>query len=146
MRIKITFYLDPEIERALRYYAAKHQLTISDASNHLLNRALFGALDEATEALLVPEIRKAAAAGARAALEEVITRALEKQSNRLAGLLVRSGRDARVAHELCRDILEEMYGSKEIADTKRKDAVLRAGQSYSVEHFRKELEAYGGQA
>lgn len=144
MKAKSTLYLDVDLQAAVREYARTRHIGVGEATDRLLRRALYGAIEEGAEGLLVPEIRRAAAAGARAALEDVIIKALEKQSNRLAGLLVKSGRDAGTAVELSRDILEELYGNRELADNRQRDARLKAGSGYTSHELRKEMVSNGG--
>lgn len=104
-------YIDTETNTALRDYARRHRLSIGEANNQLLRRALFGGLDEGTEAMLVPEIRKAVGEAAKREIQESMSRLLGAQTDRLFGALVTCGRDAYVARKLAKDVLDDSTGS-----------------------------------
>ncbi len=103
----------------------------------MLRRALFGGLDEGTEAMLVPEIRRAVREAAGREVRESVTRLLEAQTNRLAALLATSGRDAFVARKLARDCYEELTDDPKGADERENDAWLKSRTSYTREGLRK---------
>jgi len=75
-KVRTTVYIDTETNAALRDYARRHRISIGEANNQLLRRALFGGLDEGTEAMLVPEIRKAVGEAARREIQENMSRLL----------------------------------------------------------------------
>ena len=49
-KVRTTVYIGTETNAALRDYARRHRISIGEANNQLLRRALFGGLDEGTEA------------------------------------------------------------------------------------------------
>ena len=75
-KVRTTVYIDTETNAALRDYARRHRISIGEANNLLLRRALFGGLDEGMEAMLVPEIRKAVGEAARREIQENMSRLL----------------------------------------------------------------------
>ena len=129
--------MSPETDTALQDYARRHNLNASVAGERLLRRALFGGLDEGTEAMLVPEIRKAVAAAAGREIREHVTRLLEAQTDRLFGVLVTNGRDAFVARQLARDCYEELTDDPEAAKEREQDAWLMARTRYTRDGLRK---------
>lgn len=135
-KVRNTVYWDPDVDVAVRDYAARHGLTMSEASNVLLRRVLFDSLDEGTQAMLVPEIRKAVAAATGREIREHMTRLLEAQTSRLAALLVTSGRDAFVARRLARDCYEELTDDPEGADEREQDAWLKSRTRYTRDGLR----------
>ncbi len=135
-RVKFTLYIEAEIHAALREYAGRNRISLPDATNRLLQRALFGALDEGTEAMLVPEIRKAVAAAAGREIREHVTRLLEAQTDRLFGVLVTNGRDAFVARQLARDCYEELTDDPDAAKEREQDAWLKARMRYTRDGLR----------
>ncbi len=113
--IRTTVYIDSDTNTALRDYARIHRISIGEANNQLLRRALFNSLDEGTEAMLAPEIRKAVQEAARREIREHVTRLLGAQTDRLFGVLATSGRDTYVARKLTRErgtaaLLQTAYG------------------------------------
>ena len=131
-----TVYCDPDVDLAVRDYADRKGFTMSEASNILLRRALFDSLDEGTQAMLVPEIRKAVAHAAGREIREHVTRLLEAQTNRLFGVLVTNGRDAFVACQLARDCFEELTDDPKGADERENDAWLKSRTRYTREGLR----------
>ncbi len=136
-KVRRLTYLSYELDKALEDYARRHGINISIATERLLQRALFGALDEGTEAMLVPEIRKAVREAAGREIREHVPRLLEAQTDRLFGVLVTGGRDAFVARQLARDCYEEMTDDPEAAKEREQDAVLKARMRYTREGLRK---------
>lgn len=132
-KVRTTVYIEPETDRALRDYARRERISIGETNNRLLWRALFGGLDEGTEAMLVPEIRRAVREAAGREVRETVSRLLGAQTDRLFGVLVTCGRDAYVARRLARDVLEEDTGSEEWADGREREALLAARKRYSRE-------------
>ncbi|MDP9478357.1 MAG: hypothetical protein M3R38_22195 [Actinomycetota bacterium] len=135
-KVRTTVYVDADTDLALRDYARRHRISIGEANNQLLRRALFDSLDEGTEAMLVPEIRKAVAAAAAREIREHVTRLLEAQTNRLAALLVTSGRDAFVARKLARDCFEDLTDDPRGADEREQDAWLKSRTRYTRDGLR----------
>ncbi len=135
-KVKLSLYLEAEIDAALREYASRKRISLPDATNRLLRLALFEQLDPGTEAMLVPEIRKAVAAAARWEIRENVTRLLEVQTNRLAALLVTSGRDAFTARKLARDCFEELTDDPQGADERENDAWLKSRTRYTRDDLR----------
>jgi hypothetical protein len=127
-------YLGAEVDAALAEYARRHRdrfRTTSQAAEHLLRRALLGGMGEGTEGLLAPVIERAVREAAAGAVEGRVLPLLEAQSERLAGLLVRSGKDALSAHHLGAMILEELTGDPARARHAAEEARLRAGAGYA---------------
>ena len=135
-KVRTTVYIDTETNAALRDYARRHRISIGEANNLLLRRALFGGLDEGTEAMLVPEIRKAVGEAARREIQENMSRLLGAQTDRLAGLLVTCGRDAYVARKLAKDVLDDSTGSAQWANDREQDALLASRRRYTREGLR----------
>src|SRR3954447_19210895 len=109
--VQMTLHLDQAIADALVAYQRQRRGRFphrSAAAEHLLRRALIGAIDEGIEELLAPTLaRRVESAAARVVREEVAV-LLRAQTDRLAGLLVRSGKDARASTALGAAILEEL--------------------------------------
>ena len=135
-KVRTTVYIDTETNAALRDYARRHRISIGEANNLLLRRALFGGLDEGTEAMLVPEIRKAVGEAARREVQENMSRLLGAQTNRLFGALVTCGRDAYVARKLAKDVLDDSTGSAQWANDREQDALLASRRRYTREGLR----------
>ncbi len=135
-KVRTTVYIDTETNAALRDYARRHRISIGEANNQLLRRALFGGLDEGMEAMLVPEIRKAVGEAARREIQENMSRLMGAQTDRQFGVLVTSGRDAYVARKLARDVLDENTGSTQWTNDREQDAWLASGRRYTREGLR----------
>ena len=136
-KVKNTLYIEADTNAALRDYAYRKHLSITEAMNQLLRIALFDQIDEGTEAMLVPEIRKAVAHAAGREIREHVTRLLGVQTDRLFGVLVTGGRDAFVARQLARDCYEELTDDPEAAREREQDAVLKARTRYMRDGLRK---------
>ncbi len=98
-------YLNAATATALADYRARRGAAFrstSEAVEHLLTRALTGELDEGLEGLLLPHIAGAVRAAVREEVGELVGEKVERQSNRLAALLVASGKDAYRAAALAR--------------------------------------------
>ncbi len=127
-------YLTAETELALVEYTRRHRdrfRTTSQAAEHLLQRALLGEVDEGLEGLLVPLIERCVEEAAARAVEGRVAPLLRAQTDRLAGLLVRSGKDALSAFGVGVAILERLTGDKGQAKRLADDARLKAGPAYS---------------
>ncbi len=135
-KVRTTVYIDTETNAALRDYARRHRISIGEANNLLLRRALFGGLDEGMEAMLVPEIRKAIGEAARREIQENMSRLLGMQTDRLFGALVTCGRDAYVARKLAKDVLDDSTGSAQWANDREQDALLASRRRYTREGLR----------
>ncbi len=132
-KTRTDLYLSRETETALREYTRHHRdrfPTTSQAAEHLLTRALISPVDEGREALLVPHLAHAVRAIVR---EEVITQMhalLERQSHRLAMLLVQTGNDAYRAARLAEVALGHLLGDPARAARVAEEAALQAGARY----------------
>jgi hypothetical protein len=133
MKGRIDVYLDAETEIALREYVHRHRgrfPSVSRAAEHLLARALAGGLDEGVEELLAPAIVRAVREATRREIQDGMGALVERQSNRLAALLVGSGKDAyraaRVAEVALGHLLADPVRAAQIAE----DAQLQAGARY----------------
>lgn len=127
-------YLTAETELALAEYARRHRdrfRTTSQAVEHLLRRALLGELDEGIEGLLAPTIERRVEEAAARAVEARVAPLLRAQTDRLAALLVSSGKDARSAYGVGVAILEWVTGDKAGAQRLAEERRLAAGQRYT---------------
>lgn len=138
-KVKVVLSLDPATAEALAAFRDRRRERFphrSAAAEHLLQRALLGAIDEGVEELLAPTLaRRVEAAAARVVREEVAA-LLRAQTDRLAGLLVRSGKDARASTSLGTAILEELTGDRQRARRLADEARLAAGAAYTAPHLR----------
>ena len=138
---KTILYLSPETAVALGEYQARHRAqfrSCSAAAEHLLQRALAGAVDEGLEGLLLPNIERAVRRAVRAQVEDLaalVQDKIERQSGRLAGLLVASGKDAYRAAALGKTVLEFQIGPGQAEEIAR-DVDLGAGARYSRQGLR----------
>jgi len=135
-RVKNTLYIEADTNAALRDYARRKRLSVTEAMNQLLRIALFDQIDEGTEAMLVPEIRKAVREAARREIQENMSRLLGVQTDRLFGVLVTCGRDAYVARKLAKDVLDDSTGSAQWANDREQDALLASRRPYTREGLR----------
>lgn len=122
MKAKTTLYLHTETVHALTMYLENHAPQLrskSDAVDYLLRRALEHATDEGTEQAIAITVR-----------DEIAT-LLDRQSNRIAALLVQSGRDAHRAAQmveaLSAQLLDDTYEAARLAE----EARLRASAHYT---------------
>ncbi len=136
-KVKLSLYLEAEIDAALREYAGRKRISLPDATNRLLRLALFEQLDPGTEAMLVPEVRKAVREAAGREIRESVTRLLEAQTNRLFGVLVTAGRDAYTARKLARDCFEDLTDDPAGADEREQEAWLKSRTRYTREGLRR---------
>ncbi len=132
-RRRCTIFLAPDVERALDDYAHRHRVrfpTASRAAEHLLARALAGGLDEGVEDLLAPTIVRVVREATRREIQDGVGVLVERQSNRLAALLVGSGKDAyraaRIAEVALGHLLADPVRAAQIAE----EARLQAGARY----------------
>jgi len=133
MKGRVDVYLDAETEIALREYARRHRgrfPSVSRAAEHLLARGLAGGLDEGVDNLRAPAIVRAVREATRREIEDGVGALVERQSNRLAALLVGSGKDAyraaRVAEVALGHLLADPVRAAQIAEEVR----LQAGARY----------------
>ena len=127
-------YLSADSELALEEYARRKRgrfRTTSQAAEHLLRRALVSEVDEGMEGLLVPVLERAVEAAAARAVETRMAPLLLTQTDRLAGLLVKSGKDALSGFGVGVAILERLTGDRATAQAIAKDARLKAGPVYT---------------
>ena len=128
-------FLTAETDLALAEYARRHRdrfRTPSQAAEHLLRRALIGEVDEGMEGLLVPVLERAGEAAAARAVETRLAPLLRAQTDRLAGLLVKSGKDALSGFGVGVAILERLTGDRTTAQRIAADARLQAGPAYTA--------------
>jgi hypothetical protein len=131
-------YLAPATARALQAYQARYCTRFpsrSVAGEHLLVRALLGengGLDEGLEGVLAPLLERRVAAAAGQVVRQEISTLLRAQTDRLAALLVRSGKDARMSATLSTAILEQLTGDRAFARRLAEEAHLAAGQAYTA--------------
>ncbi len=136
---KTILYLTAETAVALGEYQRRHHERFgspSAAAEHLLRRALTGEVDEGLEGLLVPALARAVEAAAARAVEARVAPLLKGQTDRLAGLLVRSGKDALVGVGVGVAILERLTGDREGARRLAEEARLAAGPAYTARGLR----------
>ena len=132
-------YLTAETELALAEYARRHRerfRTTSQAVEHLLQRALVGELDEGVEGLLAPLIVRRVEEAAARAVEARVAPLLRAQTDRLAALLVRSGKDALSGYGVGVAILERLTGDAVAARRLAAEARLAAGPAYTARSLR----------
>lgn len=131
---KTILYLSVETVQALIDYARRHAPRFhskSHAADHLLHRALTGDLDEGTERIIAPVIAEIVREATRREVLDVIAPLLDRQSNRIAALLVQSGKDAHRAAQLSEQLLAHVLGNTEQASRAGEEARLQAGARYS---------------
>ena len=136
---KTILYLTAETAAALGEYQRRHRERFrspSAAAEHLLGRALTAGLDEGTEGLLVPILARAVEEAAARAVEARVAPLLKGQTDRLAGLLVRSGKDALVGVGVGVAILERLTGDRAAARRLAEEARLAAGSAYTARGLR----------
>lgn len=133
MKGRIEVYLTAEAETALREYARRHRgqyPSVSRAAAHLIGRALAAGLDEGTDALLAPTLVTAVRETARQEIADGVGVLLERQSSRLATLLVQSGNDAYRAARVAEVALGHLLGDPARAARVAEEAALQAGARY----------------
>lgn len=130
---RTVLYLTAETAHALGEYLRLHRACFrsrSDAAEHLLRRALAGGLDEGVEDLLAPTIVRVVREATRREIQDGVGVLVERQSNRLAALLVGSGKDAyraaRIAEVALGHLLADPVRAAQIAE----EARLEAGARY----------------
>ncbi len=132
-------YLSSATASALADYHVRRRgrfTSVSAAVEHLLQRALLGALDEGTEGLLAPTIARGVEEAAARAVEARVAPLLRAQTDRLAALLVRSGKDARSGYGVGVAILERLTGDADAARRLAAEARLAAGPAYTARGLR----------
>jgi len=128
-------YLSPAIATALADYQARRRgrfKSVSAAVEHLLGRALLAEVDEGMEGLLAPLIARRVEEAAARAVEARVAPLLKAQTDRLAGLLVRSGKDALSGYGVGVAILERLTGDAVAARRLAEEARLAAGPAYTA--------------
>jgi hypothetical protein len=126
-------------DTAVRDYARRHGISDAEAANRLLERALWGELDEGTQAMLAEGVYAAAARAARREILDQMPALLAAQTDRLAGLLVLAGRDAAEAATLAQDALAAVTGDVARAKERAENARLAARARYTREGIKREL-------
>ncbi len=132
-------YLSPALAAALADYQARRRgrfKSVSATVEHLLQRALTGELDEGMERLLAPVLAQRVEEAAARAVEERIATLLAAQTDRLAALLVRSGKDALGGYGVGVAILERLTGDPALARRLAEEARLVAGPAYTARGLR----------
>ncbi len=135
IRRRHTVFLAPAVEQALFDYTHRHRArfpTASQAAEHLLARALAGNLGEGTEELLAPALLAAVRETTRREIVDGVGTLLERQSHRLATLLVQSGNDAYRAARLAEVALGHLLGDPARAARVAEEAGLQAGARYGA--------------
>jgi len=130
---RVVLYLGDDTARALTEYARRHAgrfRSQSRAADHLLARALAGELDEGTERLLAPTLVAAVREAVRREVADGMTPLIERQSGRLAGLLVAGGKDAHQGARLAEVVLGHLIGDPARAARVAEEAALQAGARY----------------
>lgn len=137
--IKTTLHLDPTVLAALDAYQHRHRRTLptrSAATSLLLRRALLAAIDPDADGLLAPEVARQVEAAAERVVREEVATLLRAQTDRLAGLLVKSGKDARSACGIGAAILEQVTGDRALARRLTDEARLASGPAYTARGMR----------
>jgi hypothetical protein len=132
-------YLGAATAAALADYHARRRgqfKSVSATVEHLLQRALLGELDEGMEGLLAPVIARRVEEAAARAVEERVATLLRAQTDRLAALLVRSGKDALGGYGVGVAILERLTGDPAVARRLAEEARLAAGPAYTARGLR----------
>ncbi len=133
--IKTTLHLDPTVLAALDAYQRRHRRTLptrSAATSLLLKRALLAAVDPDADGLLAPEVARQVEVAAERVVREEVGALLRAQTDRLAGLLVRSGKDARTGATIGTAILERVTGDRALARRLADEARLASGPAYTA--------------
>ncbi len=133
MKGRIEVYVDAATEIALREYARRHRdrfPSVSRAAAHLLGSALSAGLDEGVEGLLAPTIVRAVREVTRREIQDGMGALVERQSNRLAALLVGSGKDAHRAARMTEVALGHLLADPTRAAQVAEEARLQAGARY----------------
>ncbi|HET8630026.1 MAG TPA: hypothetical protein VFL91_21610 [Thermomicrobiales bacterium] len=131
---RTVLFLSPETACALTEYGRLHRArfrSTSEAADHLLRRALLEGVDEGTEGLLAPLLRRVVQETTRRELHDQLAPLLHAQTDRLAGLLVRGGQDAASAYGVGVAVLERLTGDAARARAIAEDVRLRAGARYA---------------
>ncbi len=133
MKGRIEVYVDAATEIALREYARRHRdrfPSVSRAAAHLLGHGLSAGLDEGVEGLLAPTIVRAVREATRREIGDGVGALVERQSNRLAALLVSSGKDAHRAARMTEVALGHLLADPARAAQIAEEARLQAGARY----------------
>lgn len=138
-KVKVLLSLDATIVGALQAYQERRRDRFphrSAAAEHLFARALLGAIEEEIEGLLIPTLERRVEAAAERVVREEVATLLRAQTDRLAGLLVRSGKDCRASVALGTTILEQLTGDRQHARRLTDEARLAAGTAYTAPHLK----------
>lgn len=130
---RTVLYLQVETVQALAGYGLRHASRFpsrSAAADHLLRRALMGELDEGMEGVLAPMLVRAVRETLRREIADQTGPLIERQSQRLAGLLVQSGKDAHRAARIAEVVLGHLLADPARAARVVDEADLRAGTRY----------------
>jgi len=132
-KTRTDLYLSRTTETALREYVRCHHdrfRTTSQAAEHLLARALMSPVDEGRESLLVPHLARAVRETVREEVAAQVYPLLDRQSHRLAMLLVQSGKDAYRAARIAEVALGHLLADPVRAAQVAEEARLQAGGRY----------------
>ena len=130
---RTVLYLQVETAQALAGYGLRHASRFrsrSAAADHLLRRALMGELDEGMEGVLAPALVRAVRETVRREIADQTGPLIERQSQRLAGLLVQSGKDAHRAARIAEVALGHLLADPARAARVVDEADLQAGARY----------------
>ncbi|GEM_PF-2223202 len=130
---RTVLYLQVETIQALAGYELRHASRFrsrSAAADHLLQRALMGELDEGTEGVLAPTLVRAVRETVRREIADQTGPLIDRQSQRLAGLLVQSGKDAHRAARIAEVALGHLLADPSRAARVADEADLQAGSRY----------------
>ncbi len=132
-KTRTDLYLSRTTETALREYVRCHHdrfRTTSQAAEHLLARALMSPVDEGRESLLVPHLVRAVRETVREEVTAQVHPFLDRQTHRLAMLLVQSGKDAYRAARIAEVALGHLLADPAHAARVAEEARLQAGARY----------------
>ncbi len=120
---KLVIYVSAETEASLREYQRVHSkrfATMSQAADHLLSRAMSSPVDEGRDQALAPAIRDAvlqAVIEGNERLEREVKGQLDRQTNRLAGMLAKVGVTAGMAARLGRSAVFRAILAQNLVDS-----------------------------
>lgn len=138
-KTRLAIYLDAPTAEALAGWQLRHREacpSLSEAGQWLLARALLADLDPGAEGLIAPHLERRLTAAIGGMVREELGLLLRAQTDRLAGLLVRGGKDARAGVTLGTAILEQLIGDRQRARRLADEARLAAGAAYTAPHLR----------
>ncbi|HEU5424305.1 MAG TPA: hypothetical protein VFU72_12240 [Nitrolancea sp.] len=138
-KTRLAIYLDTATAEALASWQLRHREScpsLSEAGQWLLARALLADLNPGAESLIAPYLERRLTAAIGGLVREELSSLLRAQTDRLAALLVRSGKDARTSARLATAILEQLTGDHAFARRLAEEARLAAGPAYTAQGLR----------